>query len=61
MKKLVIISNEYWDDLADRFRRPCEVPVEVNFPNGNVLYAWSPDGRGAFYYDTLAELEQNHA
>jgi len=54
------MSEKTWDALEDGERRPTDVAVRVRFPNGAVLFAYSPDGYGAFYYDTLAELETNH-
>lgn len=34
--------------------------VDVNGKNGQTFYAWSPDGIGCFYYDTLEELRAEH-
>ena len=58
--KTLTMSDKTWDALEDGERRPTDVAVRVRFPNGAVLFAYSPDGYGAFYYDTLAELETNH-
>lgn len=34
--------------------------VDVDGKNGQTFYAWSPDGIGCFYYDTLEELRAEH-
>jgi len=58
--KTQTMASRTWDALEDGERRPCEVAVKIIYPNGAVLFAYSPDGYGAFYYDTLADLKTNH-
>ena len=58
--KTQTVEIRAWDALEDGGRRPCEVAVKIIYPNGGVLFAYSPDGWGAVYYDTLADLEANH-
>ena len=35
-------------------------PYAVEHEGGTTHYAWSPDGVGVYWYDTLDELLENH-
>jgi len=37
-----------------------ETVYAVGYPNGRSVYAWSPDGEGCYFYDTLEELRAEH-
>ena len=52
--------------LGDTFTRlkaarelPVETPVKVLWADG-ATYIYSPDGDGCFYYDSFADLEEQH-
>ena len=51
---------EDWEEMGDKNQRPAGVAVAVKHKDGSSIFAWSPDGRGAYYYDTYAELAYEH-
>lgn len=57
---MIRMSEKRWDELEWDENRPVEVPVEIHYSSGRIGYAWSPDGRGACYYETLEELQAQH-
>ena len=48
------ITLRYQDELEP------ERVYEVTNSRGDTHFGWSPDGVGAFWYDTLAELDAEH-
>jgi hypothetical protein len=61
-KKLAIAYQDAYERIGRKGGRPVEQATELrNESNGKVVgYAWSPDGFGAYYYDTLDELLEQH-
>jgi hypothetical protein len=66
MSKTITMNVHRWDKLEWDGKRPSEVivrltPVWID-ANGveRAGYAWSPDGYGAYYYDSLDEARANH-
>jgi hypothetical protein len=37
-----------------------DTPYAIKHEGGTMHYAWSPDGVGVYWYDTLNELLENH-
>ena len=60
MSTIHVISMKSWDAKEWDGKRPSEVAVRIKCEDGSSVYAWSPDGYGAYYYDTLAEVRDNH-
>jgi hypothetical protein len=50
-----IVDPNRWELLGNQGKRPAHIAVQVND-----YYAVSPDGWGAYYYDTLEELIQDY-
>lgn len=56
-----VIHKDTWEKMSWDAKRPTDVAVRlVDSNNKTYCYAWSPDGEGAFYYETLAELQSEH-
>jgi len=61
--RTVILSQREWDERTWNENRPMDVIIEIvdNRTGDTVNWAWvAPDGIGAFYYDTKAELVDQH-
>jgi hypothetical protein len=58
---MIVMSYERWDEAELTASRPSECAVHVIDPHtGQGVFAWSPYGEGAYYYDTLADLRAEH-
>ena len=53
-------SMARWDEQEWDGARPDNVIVRIKCADGTSVYAWSPDGWGAYYYETLNEARANH-
>lgn len=66
MTKIIAMSQKRWDALEWDGKRPSDVIVRLTpaWKDVNGVeregYAWSPDGYGAYYYDSLEEARDNH-
>ncbi len=66
MTKILVMSSKRWDELEWDGNRPSEVIVRLTpaWKDAQGVeresYAWSPDGYGAYYYDTKEEAVANH-
>jgi len=49
------MTVEQWEKLDDG-KRPAHIAVQL----GDNLWAVSPDGYGAIFYDSLSELEEDY-
>jgi hypothetical protein len=57
--KTVRMSYKTWEELEDN--RPAGVYTIVIRGKGmRPMYTWSEDGYGSYYYDSWAELTENH-
>lgn len=50
------LTWDRWEELAWADNRPVCVPVVITHKDKVTTYAVSPDGIGAYYYDTLIDL-----
>jgi hypothetical protein len=61
--KVYTVNNNHGkfddDEWRSRSLVACRV-YRVVMRDGSVQYAWSPDGVGCYWYDTLAELREQH-
>lgn len=48
-------DGKTWEELGNIGKRPTDTPVKVD-----KCWAISPDGYGAYYYDTLEELVNDY-
>ena len=54
------VSYKAFEKMLDENRQQSHVIYVIKYPDGDKNYAWSDDGEGFFYYDTLKELQNNH-
>lgn len=55
------IDMRVFDSRKDEGTLKVEHAYSLRDSGGNVImFAWTPDGVGAYYYDTLAELMEQH-
>lgn len=55
---VIQISLEAWDRLAETEDRPFDRIVYIAGADPSECWAWSPDGRGATYFSSLADLKR---
>jgi len=53
------IDEDDFEAMRDTDLQP-EAVYEVLHEDGTTLYAWSPDGVGCYWYDSLEELLDQH-
>lgn len=58
MKKYV--SDKSFEKMREENRQQPQVIYVIKYRDGEKNYAWSDDGEGFFFYDTLKELQENH-
>lgn len=54
----IMLGKTFWN-LKHEGELPIEKPIMILW-NEKVSYAFSPDGEGCYYYDTLEELQEQH-
>lgn len=60
--ELTAITEKAFEAIRENNRLQAEKAYKVfskNYATGH-LYAWSPDGIGCYWYDTLTELKAQH-
>lgn len=55
------VTQDEFDAIREADALEAEQAYCVATPFGGEGYAWSPDGIGCYWYDTLDELEAEHA
>lgn len=59
----VTVTDKEFEDLRDFGDLEPEVCYEVReefYGATSIQWAWSPDGEGVYWYDTLEDFEENH-
>lgn len=60
MNRMKVMTLTQWDAIPEG-KRPIDTPVKLIDQQGcHVQWAWSPDGFGAYYYETMFDLRQEH-
>jgi regulator of RNase E activity RraB len=55
MTQIRVIDPQKWDELGNEGKRPAHKAVKVG-----EAYSVSPDGWGAYFYETLEELVEDY-
>ena len=53
------IDHNRFEELSYTHDRPVEEIIAVTNKGEVVAYAWSPDGQGAYWFDTIEELKED--